>query len=153
MPIPSAKIIWTLLALLSLTLSAHGEINPTTLEVYKNPQCGCCGKWVEHIDQAGFETQVTERNDLSQLKAELGIGSQYQSCHTATNGQYVFEGHVPAQVIKRFLANPPEGALGLAVPGMPVGSPGMEMGDRHQDYNVLLLNQDGTASVFEEIKQ
>lgn len=123
------------------------------LQVFKNPNCGCCGKWVEHMNKAGFKSQVTEQQNLGELKSQLGIAPQYQSCHVARSGKYVFEGHVPAAEIKRFLASPPAGAIGLAVPGMPIGSPGMEMGDRHQDYNVLLLNKDGSSEVFAEIRQ
>lgn len=152
-PFSTLPVLALLLTLLSMPLPSYSESALTALEVYKNPQCGCCGKWVDHIRAAGFDTKVTDRDDLSQLKTELGVGNQYQSCHTATVGNYVFEGHIPASAMKRFLAAPPEGAIGLAVPGMPVGSPGMEMGDRHQDYNVLLLMEDGTASVFEEIRR
>ncbi|GAB3378815.1 DUF411 domain-containing protein [Spongiibacter taiwanensis] len=152
-PLSTLPVFTLLLTLLCMSLPSYGESALTALQVYKNPQCGCCGKWVDHIQAAGFDTKVTDRDDLSQLKSELGVGNQYQSCHTATDGKYVFEGHIPASAMKRFLAAPPEGAIGLAVPGMPVGSPGMEMGDRHQDYNVLLLMEDGTASVFEEIRQ
>lgn len=137
-----------LLALFSLPSWADG----LGLEVYKNPQCGCCGKWVDHMNAAGFDSTAINRDDLSGFKAEHGIARQYQSCHTGLSGGYVFEGHVPAAEVKRFLASPPEGAIGLAVPGMPVGSPGMEMGDRHQDYDVLLLKEDGSAEVFAKIR-
>ena len=119
------------------------------VRVTKSPQCGCCGAWVEHLRAAGFETEVrdVEQAALDALKAKLGIAPEYASCHTATIEGYVVEGHVPAEDIWRLLAERPE-ARGLAVPGMPVGSPGMEMGDVRDPYDTLLLGRDGEASVF-----
>lgn len=125
----------------------------TTLKVYKNPQCGCCSKWVDHMSSAGFSAQTQDHNDLSAFKQDHGIAPQYQSCHTGVANGYVFEGHIPAEQVQRFLAAPPEGAIGLAVPGMPIGSPGMEMGDRVQEYDVLLLNKDGSSEVFARIRR
>jgi hypothetical protein len=123
-----------------------------SIDVYKSPSCGCCANWVSHIEAADFSVAVHHPSDLNKLKDDKGILPRYQSCHTAVNQEgYVFEGHIPADVIKRFLANPPANALGLAVPGMPVGSPGMEMGDRYDEYDVLLLGKDGSSTVFEHI--
>ncbi len=123
------------------------------LDVYKSPTCGCCKDWVDHVEGAGFTTLVHHQADLSGIKQQYGISSSDQSCHTAVSNQgYVFEGHVPAEVMQRFLDNPPEDALGLAVPGMPVGSPGMEMGDRYDDYAVMLLRKDGRSEIYQEIK-
>lgn len=123
-----------------------------TMDVYKSPTCGCCGKWVEHAGQHGFSLTTHHPQDLDKVKIQHGIAPQYQSCHTAVSGQgYVFEGHIPARYIREFLAAPPAGALGLAVPGMPVGSPGMAVGDRFMPYQVLLLKRDGGVEVFAEV--
>ncbi len=123
-----------------------------SLDVYKSPTCGCCEKWIEHLETSGFDTLIHHPTDLNEVKQSSAIAPRYQSCHTAvsTDG-YVFEGHIPAHLIQRFLSNPPQNAIGLAVPGMPVGSPGMEMGDRHDSYNILLLKTDGSAEVYASI--
>ncbi|MFT7387510.1 MAG: hypothetical protein ACI8VC_000750 [Candidatus Endobugula sp.] len=118
--------------------------------VYKSPSCGCCGAWIDHMQQAGFSTTVQHPKDLNTIKNQLGIPPYYQACHTATQHGYVFEGHIPADVIQHFLANKPD-AKGLAVPGMPMGSPGM---DTHRDfdaYDVLVLNKDGSDSPYARI--
>jgi len=123
------------------------------LQVYKNPSCGCCEKWVAHINTAGFQTKVHNRADLSGLKQKKGIAPRYRSCHTAiSQNGYVFEGHVPAKFIKKFLLDQPENALGLSVPAMPAGTPGMEMGNRFMPYQVLLLKKDGTSEVYAFVK-
>jgi len=123
------------------------------MNVYKSPTCGCCGDWVTHVNQAGFATRSYDINNLTQLKADKGLKPEYRSCHTAVSKEgYIFEGHVPAKYIQQFLAEQPEGALGLSVPGMPVGSPGMEMGDRYDSYDVLQINLDGTSLVYAHVK-
>lgn len=123
------------------------------LEVYKSPTCGCCTKWVEHAEAAGFKTVVHHPEDLNQIKADHAIAPRFHSCHTAVSEHgYVFEGHIPVRYILQFFQNPPENALGLAVPGMPVGSPGMEMGDRFSPYRVLLLKTNGKGKVFAKVK-
>ncbi len=116
------------------------------MTVWKNPSCGCCGNWVEHMQAAGFRVAVREVEDLDGIKRMAGIPEPLQSCHTAEVGGYVVEGHVPAEDIKRMLAERPAGR-GLAVPGMPSGSPGMENGMR-DPYDVILLKRDGRAEVF-----
>lgn len=116
--------------------------------VYKSPTCGCCSDWVEHMQQAGFEVEAHDVNDLSDVKARLGVFPQHQSCHTATVGDYVVEGHVPADLVKKLLEERPEVA-GLAVPGMPRGSPGMEMPDGTKDsYDVIAFTSDGRTAVY-----
>lgn len=119
--------------------------------VYKSPTCGCCGEWVEHMESAGYSADVHNQENLNSIKKELGILPQVQSCHSAVIDNYVFEGHVPAKLITRFLSEKPKDALGLAVPGMPIGSPGMEMGDRIDPYDVLLLNKDGSTEVYARV--
>ena len=125
----------------------------TALDVYKSRTCGCCEKWVSHVESLGLDIALHHPIDMNRLKRRKGIAPRYQSCHTAvSNNGYVFEGHVPADVIQRFLAAPPKNALGLAVPGMPIGSPGMEQGNRRDSYNVLLLMKDGRAAIYERIE-
>ena len=115
----------------------------TKMIINKDPNCGCCSGWVEHVKAAGFEADVVEMTDLSPLKARLSIPTTLAACHTAEIEGYVIEGHVPASVIRRFLSERPM-AVGLAVPGMPVGSPGMEVpGAADEAYNVVLFGPSG----------
>ncbi len=113
------------------------------LEVYKSPTCGCCGAWVDHMKENGYAVVVHEQQNLQSIKEKAGILPGQGSCHTAFIGDYVIEGHVPASDVDRLLAERPD-AKGLTVPGMPVGSPGMEMGDRVDAYDVLLFDEKGT---------
>ncbi len=124
-----------------------------TLTVYKSPSCGCCSAWVEHMQNAGFHTAVEHPNNLQAIKRKLGIKPQYQSCHTAVHNDFIFEGHIPVKFIQQFLDNPPKGAIGLSVPAMPAGSPGMEMGNRFTPYTIYQLQQDGTQQVFATVSQ
>jgi hypothetical protein len=130
----------------------NGLLQSKPLVVYKSPTCGCCGDWVDHMSEAGFSTKIQHPKDLNTIKDELGIAPVYQSCHTATLQDYLFEGHIPAEVVKHFLAEEPKNAIGLAVPGMPLGSPGMDFGgDNYRSYQVLQLNKDGSSSVYSEV--
>jgi len=107
--------------------------------VTKDPNCGCCGGWVEHMKAAGFPVEVITSSDVDQVKLRLGVPDDLASCHTAEVSGYVVEGHVPADAVKRLLAEKPQ-ARGLAVPGMPMGSPGMEVaGKAPESYEVVLL--------------
>lgn len=117
------------------------------MTVYKSPTCGCCGAWVDHIRQAGFTVEVVEEANVAPRKRALGVPARLGSCHTAVVDGYVIEGHVPAEDIQRLLAERPV-TRGLAVPGMPVGSPGMEMGSRADPYEVLLFDENGKTQVF-----
>jgi hypothetical protein len=115
--------------------------------VTRDPNCGCCGAWIAHVKAAGFPVEVVETVDLAPLKAKLGVPQVLTSCHTAEVGGYVVEGHVPADAIKRLLVERPE-ATGLAVPGMPAGSPGMEApGGKAETYHVVLFGA-GAQRVF-----
>jgi hypothetical protein len=118
-----------------------------TMTVYKSPSCGCCGKWVEHVEKHGFKVTVVPTADMMALKEKLGVPEAAISCHTTKVDGYIVEGHVPAADIKRLLAQKPK-ARGIAVAGMPMGSPGMEHGDHRQPYSTLLIKNDGTTSVF-----
>ena len=111
----------------------------SVLQVYKTPWCGCCAAWVEHMRAAGFVVRVTEVEDLNPVKADLGVLPDLQSCHTGLIDGYVVEGHVPAREVIRLLRERPA-ATGLAVPDMPIGSPGMEQGDRRDPYRVVLFS-------------
>lgn len=119
---------------------------PLSIEVFKSPTCGCCGDWVKHLESNGFAVTVRDVGNAA-ARARLGIPARLGSCHTAEIGGYAIEGHVPAREIKRLLAEKPQGK-GLAVPGMPIGSPGMEQGDRRDAFDVLLVRADGGTSVF-----
>jgi hypothetical protein len=116
------------------------------MQVYKTPTCGCCGKWVEHVRAAGFDVSVTEVPDTTEYRRKAGVPDDLQSCHTAVVNGYAVEGHVPAADIQRLVASRSK-AKGLAVPGMPMGSPGME-GSRSDAYSVMLFSADGKASVY-----
>lgn len=109
--------------------------------VHKDPSCGCCSGWVEHLQKAGFVTKVFDTKDIDAVKKRLGVPDDLAACHTAEVAGYVIEGHVPAPALKRFLAERPN-ARGLAVPGMPTGSPGME-GGKPEKYDVVLFGPDG----------
>ncbi|GAC32292.1 DUF411 domain-containing protein [Paraglaciecola polaris] len=131
--------------------SAQSE-QSVSLRVYKTPSCGCCKKWISHLEDQGISTSAVNLPDLEEVKFNFDIAPRYRSCHSAVseNG-YVFEGHVPSKFIKQFLNDVPARAIGLAVPGMPAGSPGMEMGDRFMPYQVLLLQRDGSSRVYAEV--
>jgi hypothetical protein len=136
-------------ALMTLLPSfARADAVAVAVTVYKDPSCGCCKKWVAHLTQNGFTPVVKDRTDMSALKDSLGIPVALRSCHTAIAGKLVIEGHVPASDVKHFLATPIKGVLGLAAPGMPSGSPGMEMPGQSDRYDVVAFTADGKTSVF-----
>jgi hypothetical protein len=122
------------------------------VEVFKNPSCGCCGAWVDHLKQAGFQVRVTEVSDTAVIRKQRGLAEKFGSCHTAIVAGYVIEGHVPAKDIKRLLDSRIT-ALGLAVPGMPVGSPGMEVNGQQDAYQVLLIDKQGRDRIFASYPQ
>lgn len=118
------------------------------ITVYKDPNCGCCTQWVTHLRAAGMTPTVHDRADVSGLKDSLGVPAALRACHTAVAGRYVIEGHVPAADIRALLARAPKGVVGIAVPDMPAGSPGMEMPGRRDRYDVIAFSADGRTSVF-----
>ena len=120
------------------TLSAAAQ---PVVTVHRDPNCGCCLGWVQHLQKAGFPTKVLETKDLDAVKTKLGVPDDLAACHTAEVSGYVIEGHVPAIALKRFLAEKPN-ATGLAVPGMPFGSPGME-GGKPEAYEVVVFEPNG----------
>jgi hypothetical protein len=135
--------ILALAAGMTLALQAAGP----EITVYKVATCGCCGKWVEHLKASGFTATVHEVGSVDEYKREHGVPKELESCHTAIVDGYTIEGHVPAADILRLLKERPA-AKGLAVPGMPLGSPGMEA-SRKDAYDVLLFTEDGKTSVFQ----
>ena len=136
-------------SLLLITMLGSAPIfaqSPAQVEVFKSPYCGCCGKWVEHLRQNGFQVKTHDVEDVTAARKRLGMPDRLGSCHTAKIGGYVVEGHVPAADIQRLLKEKPR-ALGLAVPSMPPGSPGMESATP-VPYQTLLVRTDGTTQVF-----
>lgn len=136
------------LILLFGSLLATSQAAPT-IEVYKSPTCGCCKDWVSHLKENGLNVKTYDTRNVNPFKMRLGIPQHLTSCHTAVIDGYVIEGHVPAQDIHRLLKERPN-VLGLTVPGMPVGSPGMEMGDRKDPYAVLTFDQQGKTTRFSQ---
>lgn len=142
MTIAVSVVLW-----IALTInSSHAE----EITVYKSPTCVCCSKWVEHLEDSGFTVKAHNRNDMQLIKQQLRISRPLQSCHTAIINGYVIEGHVPAADIKRLLAEKPQ-IHGLTVPGMPMGSPGME-GPRKDAYNVLAIDRQGKTTVYNQYR-
>lgn len=119
------------------------------LHVYKTPRCGCCAKWVTHMKAAGFKVTVEDVTEMAAVKRRTGVPYELSSCHTTVVGDYVIEGHVPAPVVRRFLEEAPQVA-GIAVPGMPTGSPGME-GPNPRPYDVIAFDGKGNRTVFEHV--
>lgn len=128
-------------ALLSTSVFAASGVT------YKSPYCGCCKEWVKHMEENGFEMKSEDHVNMNPIKMKLGIKPQLASCHTTVIDGYLFEGHIPASDVKAFLEQKPKLA-GLAVPGMPVGSPGMEYGDQKDPYDVIGFTKSGMTMVF-----
>jgi hypothetical protein len=126
---------------------AGGAAHAATLTVYKSPSCGCCAKWIEHVQAHGFTVNTIQSDDMMAVKKRLGVPDDAASCHTTKVGNYVVEGHVPAADIKRLLAQKPK-ARGIAVAGMPMGSPGMDVGGQRQPYATMLIGSNGKLTVF-----
>ena len=138
----------------SLEQGYSSSQNKFSLLVHKTPTCGCCKKWVKHLEANNFSTMIKDHQNLQKVKEQHSIKPKYQSCHTAVSQDgYVFEGHIPSKFIKQFLADPEADAIGLAVPGMPLGSPGMEVQGRFMPYDVLVLFKDGSSKVYAEIRE
>ncbi|HFB66437.1 MAG TPA: DUF411 domain-containing protein [Aeromonadales bacterium] len=124
----------------------------TSLNVYKRANCSCCNKWASYMRENGFQIKVHSLDNLSTIKARYNISQDLRSCHTSasTNG-FVFEGHIPAKFIKQFLNNVPENASGLALPAMPLGTPGMEYGSRFNPYIIYLTHIKGIKSIYADV--
>ena len=140
-----------------IPVSAHSDTQSTILRnvsatVYKDANCGCCKEWVGYAEGHGLNATAQNVEDVSLFKERYSVPQQMRSCHTTvTTDGYVFEGHVPAKYMAQFLKNPPSDAIGLAVSGMPVGSPGMEYQDKFMPYKVMQLNKDGSTAIYATI--
>ena len=123
--------------------------NPDQMKVFKSPTCGCCSAWVEYMISAGFDVVMhdVDQNTLRAIKARAGVTQELSSCHTAFISGYFVEGHVRAAEVRQLISERPN-ALGLSVPGMPIGSPGMEMGDQRDTYDTFLVLKNGSTEVF-----
>ncbi|BAO44473.1 DUF411 domain-containing protein [Thiolapillus brandeum] len=144
-------VLWTALSLALMAGASLLAFQPRTssaadLVVYKSPTCGCCRKWVRHMRENGFSVEVHEQYNVTPKKDEYGVPRQLRSCHSARIGGYVVEGHVPADVVKQLLKEKPAIA-GVAVPGMPMGSPGME-GTRKDPYDVFSFTDTGKTGIY-----
>lgn len=148
--------------LILLTMSSHAEesvwdkaevsyFGPSNITVYRSPTCGCCKKWVDHLEKHRFTVKDITTNNMQNMKEQYGVPRELASCHTAIINGYVIEGHVPADDIKRLLIEKPEIA-GLTVPAMPVGTPGMEMGERKDPFQVLQFDKEGKVDTFSEYR-
>ena len=147
------QIAATVLIWLTPLMTVSADPPAHSLTVYKTPTCGCCKQWVTHLEANGINVATVSQESLDAIKHKHGITPRLSSCHTgvAAGGQYAFEDHIPAYLVARFLDNPPADAVGLSVPGMHVGSPGMEMGDGFRPFDVLLIKSDGDIEVYQEI--
>ncbi|RDI25140.1 hypothetical protein DFR41_104196 [Pseudacidovorax intermedius] len=151
---PRRRLLLTALPLTALPIAGTAVAAAPRVDVWKDPNCGCCVDWVKHLNANGFATRVHEEGN-ARVRQEAGIPRTLGSCHTASVGGYAIEGHVPARDIHRLLREKPAGAIGLAVPGMPIGSPGMDgpaYGDRRDAYDVLLVLAAGGTRVFQRYR-
>lgn len=132
--------------------STESSAADRTLTVYKTKSCSCCSEWVDHIQQGGLSAIVVNQDSVAHIKDFYQLPANARSCHTAVSSEgFVFEGHVPAKFIKQFLSNPPAGSVGLIVPAMPLGSPGMEYQDKFNPYQILSMNQKGVLEPYASI--
>lgn len=130
------------------TFGAPHTVRAPKMTVYKTSTCGCCGKWVEHMKAAGFDVTVNNVPSTAEYRQKLGVPERFASCHTAVVNGYTLEGHVPVADVRKLMKSGAK-SKGLAVPGMPIGSPGMEQGPRQDAYSVIAFDADGTATVFQ----
>lgn len=132
---------------------SNAQLSLSNLTVYKSATCGCCKDWVNHLEDSYFTVESINKENMNEIKDQFEVPVSKRSCHTAVSAQgYVFEGHIPARFIHKFLENPPEDAIGLSVPAMPVGSPGMELGERFSPYPIFLMNKDGSETIVANIQ-
>ena len=143
--VPHIALLFAAAFLIALMMGAAPALS-ANLVVYKSPTCGCCKNWIAHMQRNGHSVKTQDLDDLDMIKKMAGVPERFQSCHTAMVGGYVVEGHIPAKDVERLLKDRPK-ARGIAVPGMPSGSPGMEQGEAER-YNVLLFQADGSSSVY-----
>lgn len=153
------KNFFVIICSLTFSVFSSGVINEnfsseSTLVVHKTPTCGCCKKWMKHLKENGFNTDPQDHQNLNGIKDMHNIKPEYRSCHTAVSSDgFIFEGHIPSKYIKQFLSENHDDAIGLSVPGMPLGSPGMEFDNRFMPYDVLILYKDGSSKVYAEVRK
>lgn len=151
------KILNAFLAMCLLVISAGVSAESADgdksidIVVYRSPSCGCCGKWLEHLKENNFNVEDVITNDVQAIKDKYGVTREMASCHTAIVDGYVVEGHVPASDIKTLLKTKPK-VVGIAVPGMPSGTPGMEMGGKKEPYNVMSFDREKHYQIFNSYK-
>jgi hypothetical protein len=134
----------------NVTATAEAQaVLASEITVFRSPTCGCCGKWIDHAEAAGFQVKDELTEDMSAIKQQYGVPQTLTSCHTTVVGDYVVEGHVPVEDVQRLLVEKPDVA-GIAVPGMPIGSPGMESGDYTEPYTVFSFTESGETAAFAE---
>ncbi|WP_419763577.1 MAG: DUF411 domain-containing protein [Arcobacter sp.] len=139
------KIILSLLFIATSIFAMEGK----TMTVYKSPYCGCCEKWINIMKSKGFDVKTIETNSVNEVKKRVGLQAGQTSCHTAIVDGYFIEGHVDYSAVQKMLNEKPN-ILGISVPGMPIGSPGMEQGNMKQAYNIIYINKDGSIGVYEK---
>ena len=149
------KIFFLLvISICSIEVNSEATESEVSLLVHKTPTCGCCKMWVEHLDKDGFSTSVQDHKSLQTIKEKYNIKPKHQSCHTGVSKDgYIFEGHIPSKFIAQFLSEDHPNAIGLSVPGMPLGSPGMEVEGMFTPYDVLILFNDGSSKVYAEVRK
>lgn len=139
----------TLLVLSILTTNSYA-LETKKMTVYKSPYCGCCTAWTDIMKKNGFDITIIKTNEMNEIKKKVGVESKFASCHTAIIDGYFIEGHVNYSSIKKLLKEKPKNAIGISVPGMPLGSPGMEQNNIKHKYNVILIKKDGSTSIYEK---
>ena len=138
----------------SFNLESLTTDNSPLLLVHKTPTCGCCKQWIKHLEKNGFSISTKDHQSLQEIKESYQIKSEYRSCHTGVSKDgYIFEGHIPSKYITQFLSEEHSNAIGLSVPGMPLGSPGMEFEGKFMPYDVLILFKDGRSKVNDEVRE
>ena len=142
------------ICILSLGIQSESFESEVSLLVHKTPTCGCCKMWMKHAEENGLTVYGQDHENLLKIKEKYNIEPQYRSCHTTVSSEgFIFEGHIPSKFIKKFLSENHPNAIGLSVPGMPLGSPGMEYNNQFMPYDVLILFKDGTSKVYAEVRK
>ena len=153
------KKFFIIICTLTFSVFSSGVINEnlsseSILVVHKTPTCGCCKKWMKHLEENDLNLSSQDHQNLNDIKDMHNIEPEYRSCHTAVSSDgFIFEGHIPSKYIKQFLSENHDDAIGLSVPGMPLGSPGMEFDNRFMPYDVLILYKDGSSKVYAEVRK
>ena len=141
-------------SLCSFGIKSETVDSEVSLLVHKTPTCGCCKMWIKHLEGNGFAASVKDHNSLQEIKERYDIKPKYRSCHTGVSKDgYIFEGHIPSKYITQFLSEEHPNVIGLSVPGMPLGSPGMEVDGMFTPYNVLILFEDGSSKIYAEVRK